>query len=157
MPIATLKNFLESHHVPYAVIGHPVTYTAAETAHSAHISGKMLAKTVMVNLDGDLAMAVLPASERVDPEQLRQAMGANHAELAREEEFMYQFPDCDIGGMPPFGNLYGLRVIVDESLARDPEIAFNSGSHRELVRLAYKDYEDLVNPTVAHIAKEHTL
>jgi len=152
MPVARLKQLLDSNHVKYVTISHSPAITAQEIAASAHIPGKELAKTVMVKIDGKMAMAVLPASYQVDFELLQQAAGANEVELASESEFRDMFPECELGAMPPFGNLYGMEVIVSRSLAEDEEIAFNAGSHTELIRLAYKDFERLVKPKVVKLS-----
>ena len=148
MPVKQLQEFLDKHHVKYVTIRHSPAYTAQEVAASAHIPGKELAKTVMVKLDGRLAMAVLPASYQVNFERLKKAAGVSQAELASEREFRDLFPDCDVGAMPPFGNLYGLEVFVAERLADDEEIAFNAGTHTELMRLAYRDFDRLVQPRI---------
>jgi len=153
MPARKLKEFLDEHNVKYVSITHSRAYTAQEVAATAHIRGKEFAKTVMVKLDGKMAMAVLPATRKVDLEALKQAAGAHKAELATEQEFQYLFPECETGAMPPFGNLYGMETYVDTSLTEDEEIAFNAGSHIELVRMAYRDYERLVQPKVAPIAQ----
>ena len=145
-----LKEYLDSHKVKYATIRHAPAYTAGEIAEEAHISGKELAKTVMVKLDGKLSMAVLPADRKIDFELLKEATGADLVELAQEMEFKDQFPDCEIGAMPPFGNLYGMDVYVEEALSWDEVIGFNAGTHSEIVKLAYKDFEDLVHPKVVH-------
>jgi Ala-tRNA(Pro) deacylase len=146
MPVKKLAEFLNGHNIKYVTIRHSLAYTAQEIAASAHLPGKELAKTVMINIDGKMAMAVLPASSKVNFETLKNAAGAENAELASEEEFQRMFPDCEIGAMPPFGNLYGMEVFASETLAQDEEIAFNAGSHTELVQLAYKDFERLVSP-----------
>jgi Ala-tRNA(Pro) deacylase len=146
MPVRRLKEFLDSQNVKYVTLSHSPAYTAQEIAASAHIPGKELAKTVVVRLEGKMAMAVLPASYQVDFDLLKQAAGVNQAELASEREFKDLFPECEVGAMPPFGNLYGMEVFVAESLAEDEEIAFNAGSHKELIRLSYKDFERLVQP-----------
>ena len=148
MPLSKLKGFLDSHHVKYVGISHSKAFTAQGIAAIAHISGRELAKTVVVKLDGDLAMAVLPASYQVDLEALRRLTGVLTAELATEHEFKRHFPDCETGAMPPFGNLYGIPVYVDETLTEDREIAFNAGSHYELIKMAYADFERLVKPEV---------
>jgi Ala-tRNA(Pro) deacylase len=153
MPVRRLKNLLDTENVKYVTISHSQAFTAQETASSAHIPGKELAKTVMVKIDGKMAMAVLPASSRLDFGLLRAAAGAHEVGLATEEEFEDMFPGCDVGAMPPFGNLYGMEVFVAEKLAEDEEIAFNAGSHTELIKLSYKDFERLVKPTVARFAK----
>ncbi len=148
MPIQKLKEFLDSNSIKYVTIGHSRAFTAQETAVSAHIPVKELAKTVMVKIDGKMAMAVLPASSKVDFDLLKKATRAATIEIANEKEFKDLFPDCEIGAMPPFGNLYGMEVFVAKSLTEDREIAFNAGSHRELVKLTYKDFEKLVKPKV---------
>lgn len=146
MPMTKLEAFLIQNGVAHQVIPHPLAFTATSVAGAAHIKGKEMAKTVVVNLDGHLAMAVVPADRKVDLERLRQAAGAMSAELADEREFIGDFPGCEPGAMPPFGNLYGMPVYVEPHLAADPEIAFNAGSHTELIRMAYKDFERLAHP-----------
>jgi len=148
MPVKKLKDFLDNQNIKYVTITHSPTYTAQEIAASAHIPGKVMAKTVMVKIDGKMAMAVLPASCKVDFDLLKKAAGASTVGLASEQEFKNLFPECEIGAMPPFGNLYGMEVFVADALAEDEEIAFNAGSHTELVRLAYKDFERLVKPRI---------
>jgi Ala-tRNA(Pro) deacylase len=150
MPIPALKDFLDQNGVRYAIIAHSPAFTAQQIAARAHISGRELAKTVMVKVDDRIAMAVLPASQKVDLHELQQALGARRIEIAKEEEFRSRFPGCDLGAMPPFGNLYGMDVYVADSLAEDEEIAFNAGSFTELIQLAYRDFERLVSPTVLH-------
>jgi Ala-tRNA(Pro) deacylase len=152
MPVKKLKEFLDSNKVKYVSISHSAAYTAQEIAASAHVPGKELAKTVMVKIDGKMAMAVLPASFKVDLQHLKDAVGAATVALAGEREFRDMFPGCETGGMPPFGNLFGMDVFVSAKLAEDQEIAFNAGSHTELLKLAYKDFEQLVKPKVIHFA-----
>ena len=154
MPVKRLKEFLDSHNMKYVTISHSRAFTAQETATSAHIPRKELAKTVMVKADGKMAMAVLPASYKVDFDLLKKATGSGKIEIADEEEFKGLFPGCEVGAMPPFGNLYGMDVFVEKSLTEDEEIAFNAGSHRELVRMAYKDFEGLVKPRVLKFSVE---
>jgi Ala-tRNA(Pro) deacylase len=149
MALTRLREFLDSNNIKYLVISHSVAYTAQGVAALTHISGKELAKTVIVKIDGELAMAVIPASLHVDLSLLRTAAGANSTTLASEEEFKNRFPDCETGAMPAFGNLYGMRVFADESLSREKEIAFNAGSHRELLRLEWDDFKKLAEPRVA--------
>ncbi len=152
MPCPKLKDFLDRNEIKYELIHHPTTYTAQLTAASSHVTADELAKTVMVNRNGNLAMAVLPASHRVDITALHTASGASSLRLASELEFKQQFPDCDAGAMPPFGNLYGMEVFVDERLVKQSRIAFNAGSHDEVMRLAYEDFDRLVTPKVLSFA-----
>jgi len=146
MPSTKLKAFLDDQGVKYVSVSHSTAFTAQEAAATAHIPGKDLAKTVIVKLDGEMAMAVLPASYRVDLDLLAEATASTVAEIASEDEFSTLFPDCETGAMPPFGNLYDMDVFVSESLAEDDEIAFAAGTHRELIRMAYGDFDRLVNP-----------
>jgi Ala-tRNA(Pro) deacylase len=152
MPTARLREFLDRSSVRYLVIAHSPAYTAQEIAASAHIPGKELVKTVMLRIDGKMAMAVLPASEQVSLDKLRSALSAESVEISTEEEFKYLFPECEIGAMPPFGNLYNMPVYASPTLTKDEEITFNSGTHRELVKLTYHDYENLVKPMVVELS-----
>lgn len=153
MPVQELKKFLDSNQIKYVQISHSPAVTAQEVAAAAHVPGKELAKTVIVKLDGKMGMAVVPASHQVDFAELKKAAGAGSAELADEKEFKDRFPGCEVGAMPPFGNLYNMDVFVSEALKDDDEIAFNAGSHSELIRLAYKDFERLVQPKVKQFSK----
>ncbi len=148
MPVKKLKQFLDDHDVKYVSISHSPAYTAQTIAAAAHIPGKELAKTVIVKIDDKFAMAVLPASYRVHLGHLKAAVSADHVELATEAEIKSLFPDCEPGAMPPFGNLYDMDVYVAEQLTQDEEIAFNAGGHTELLRMSYKDFENLVTPEI---------
>jgi Ala-tRNA(Pro) deacylase len=152
MPVQKLKEFLDANKVKYITVSHSPAYTAQELAAQAHVPGKEWAKTVVVKLDGKMAMAVIPAAHRVVFDLLRQAAGAREAALASESEFAKAFPGCEVGAMPPFGNLYGMDVYVSEELAGDEEISFNAGSFTELIRLPYREFERLVKPRTARIS-----
>lgn len=148
MPAMTLKAFLDSRNVKYLSIRHSMAFTAAEVAASVHVKGRDFAKTVIVKIDGAMAMLVLPATRRLVLHDLREMLGNDHIRLATEAEFKGAFPDCEIGAMPPFGNLYGMPVYVAASLADEREIAFNAGTHSEVIQMAYEDFEQLTNPMV---------
>jgi len=152
MPLASLMNYLDEHGVGYVVITHSPAVTAQGIAGLAHIPGQELAKTVIVKLDGSFVMAVIPAKYHVDLALLKKNAKAKTAVLASEEEFQGLFPDCETGAMPPFGNLFGLTVFVEETLEKDKEIAFNAGTHRELIRMAWADFKRLVEPKVIRFA-----
>lgn len=154
MPVETLKKFLDEHDVKYVTTRHSKAFTAQEVADSAHIPGREMAKTVIVHIDGKLAMLVLPAPAMVDLEVLRDVTGARSVELATEKEFGGRFSNCELGAMPPFGNLWDMPVFVDASLRERDRIAFNAGSHTELIQLGYADFERLVNPTVLEFATQ---
>jgi Ala-tRNA(Pro) deacylase len=146
MPVRKLKDFLDKHEIKYVSVVHSPAYTAQEIASRAHIKGRRLAKTVMVKIDGKMAMAVLPASSKVDFDYFRKEISAGSIGLASEEEFQGRFPDCEVGAMPPFGNLYGMEVYVDQGMAGDEEIAFSAGTHTELIKLPFIDFKRLVKP-----------
>jgi Ala-tRNA(Pro) deacylase len=148
MPVKKLKNFLDENDVKYVTITHSRAFTSQEIAALSHVSGRELAKTVMIKIDNKMAMAVLPASYHIDFESLQTLFGTKNVRLANESEFENRFPDCEVGAMPPFGNLYDIEVIVAESLTVDEEIAFNAGSHTELIKLSYDDYFRLVKPRI---------
>ncbi len=152
MPAERLKEYLDENNVRYTTITHSPAYTAQEIAARAHIPGQELAKTVCVKVNGRLAMAVLPASYNVDFRLLKDITDADTLELAVEREFRDQFPECELGAMPPFGNLYGLDVYVAVKLTEDEMIAFSAGSHSELIRMEYADYARLVEPMVVPMA-----
>ena len=151
MPVQKLKDFLDKHEIKYVSVVHSPAYTAQEIAARAHIKGRQLAKTVMVLVDGKMAMAVLPASLKVDFDYFRKEIGASNVGLAAEREFEALFPDCEVGAMPPFGNLYGTDVYVDQSLVEDDEIAFTAGTHTELIKLPFIDFKRLVKPKIVRL------
>lgn len=152
MPAKKLKTFLDDHEVKYLSIQHSPAYTAPEIAAAADVSGNNFAKTVIVKQDGDLAMVVLPANRKIVLSELREMMLSDRVELATEHEFQARFPDCELGAMPPFGNLYGLPVYLSKSLADAEEIAFNAGTHREVIKMPFEQYANLVSPTVVDLA-----
>ncbi|MHB1949516.1 MAG: aminoacyl-tRNA deacylase [Gammaproteobacteria bacterium] len=147
MPNLALKQFLENHHIKYTSINHSPGFTAQEVAAAAHVSGKQLAKIVVIKMGKQLAMVVLPANEHVNFAVLKNATGIN-ADLAKESDFKGKFPECELGAMHPFGNLFDMQVYVSSHLADKDQIIFNAGTHSELLKLAYRDFERLVHPKV---------
>jgi Ala-tRNA(Pro) deacylase len=150
-----LEGYLRENRVPFEAQHHPRAVAAQEVAASEHVPGKMLAKTVMVLADGKLTMLALPATYQVDLEKAAAALGAGEVRLAEEEEFEGNFPDCEVGAMPPFGNLYDVPVWADESLAEDETIVFRAGTHTDTMSIKYADFERLVEPTVAEFARRN--
>lgn len=151
MATKKLQDFLSEHHVRFMNIKHSPSYTAQEIAASAHIPGNEMAKTVIVKVDGKLAMVVLTANGKINFRDLEKILHSGKVELASEREFQDKFPGCELGAMPPFGNLYGMDVYVDKSLSEDKEIAFNAGSHSELIKMAFTDFDNLVHPKVLEV------
>jgi len=152
MALEKLTNYLDKKGIKYVVVRHSKAFTAQEVAASAHIPGKDMVKTVMVKVDDDIKMIVLPSTHDVDFKAIKDTFDAENVELATEAEFEDMFPDCELGAMPPFGNLFDMDTYVAEVLTEDEEIAFNAGTHKEVVKLNYKDFEDLVNPEIVPIA-----
>ena len=140
MPAKKLKEFLDENQVKYVTVTHSPAYTARQIAISAHIPAKELAKSVILMADDKAVMVVVPASQRVALGRMRKIIGAEAVCLADESQFQALFPGCELGAMPPFGNLYGMEVYVSDKLSEDELIAFNAGSHTELVRMAYSDF-----------------
>jgi len=147
-----LHHFLDERHAPYTTLTHHRTITAQQTADAAHIGNRDFAKTVMLKIDGTLAMLVMPAAYRADLTRLSRALGGREVELAQESEFKDAFADCEVGAMPPFGNLYGMPVYVDARLTGEAEIAFNAGSHTDVVRMPYTEFERLAQPELLYMA-----
>jgi Ala-tRNA(Pro) deacylase len=148
MPTHRLKGYLDKQHIKYGIIFHEPAFTAQDTAALSHVSGKHFAKTVMLRINGEIVMAVLPASSKVHFDQLKEGLHAKTVRLATEEEFKDFFPDCEPGAQPPFGNLYDVDVLVEHILAQDDKISFNGGTHKELIQIKYKDFKRLVKPKV---------
>lgn len=151
MPAQKLKIFLDENNVKYVSIKHSPAYTAHEVAQSAHIPGDKIAKTVIVKTNsGDMVMVVMTANDKINFQHLETALAGGRVELASEREFQDKFPGCEVGAMPPFGNLFDMDVYVDDKLSQGNEIAFNAGNHAELIRMDYKDFERLVHPKPLH-------
>ena len=155
MAISKLTDYLDKHGKKYVIVTHSEAFTAQEVAASAHIPGKDMVKTVMVKADGDMQMVVLPSTHDVDFSAIREALDADEVELASEDEFESLFPDSEVGAMPPFGNFYDIDTLVAESLTDDDVIAFNAGNHREIIKMAYSDYEELVQPQILKLGVKH--
>jgi Ala-tRNA(Pro) deacylase len=150
-----LKKFLKDNKIDFEIHPHSTAYTTQETAEKARIKGKRLAKTVMVRIDDEVVMAVLPGDEMLDPELLKRASGGGRVEVLKEDEFSSLFPDCEVGAMPPFGNLYNIKVWVDADLGEVERISFNGGNHEELCTIAYSDFENIVKPVRANIHRKY--
>lgn len=151
--LAKLKNYLDENRAPYEVIVHEEVYTAQELAQALHTPGRELVKVVIVKADDRHVMAVLPATRKVDLNVFKTALKAHTAAIAPEQELKALFPDAEVGAMPPFGNLSGMSVYVDEGLTRDEHITFNAGTHYEAIRMKYRDFERLVGPHIASFSQ----
>lgn len=147
-----IKDYLDNQGVQYEALAHTSAYTAQEVAAVSHISGNDFAKVVITAVGDMYVMAVLPASKHLDLGALQKVLGSKqHPRLANEKEFETLFPDCELGAEPPLGNLYDVPVVVDEALTKEAQIAFNAGSHRDLIQMAYADFAQLQKPKVGSI------
>ena len=150
----TLEEYLDEQAVKYVTLRHSAAYTAQELAAKLHVTGRELAKTVIIKVDASCAMVVLPASRRINFPRLRETLAGQEVALATERDFVDLFSPCELGAMPPFGNLFDLPVYVDRSLTEDEEIVFNDGSFSTAVRMPYSDFERLVQPTVIDVSDQ---
>ena len=148
-----LDELLSNRQVPFEHLHHRPSYTANRTAQALHVPGKEMAKTVVLRVDGRYLLAVLPATHRVDLEQLRRDLGAEEVGMATEAEMDRLFPDCERGAVPPFGSLYHLETVVDEALTADEQIVFDAQNHEDAIRMRYRDYEALEHPRVGHFSR----
>ena len=146
MPSALLKELLDENDIKYISIMHSMAFTATDIAKSVHIPSRELAKTVIIHVDNELAMAAIPANYQLNLDILKETLDTQDIRLAHESEFTHRFKDCEVGAMPPFGCLYDMNVYVAESLSEDDKIDFNAGSHLEVIQMDYKDFENLVKP-----------
>ena len=153
MALKTLTNYLDKEDIKYTVLTHSPAYDMDSIATLTQFPLKRLAKSVVVKIDGTLALAVIPASGRVNLDGLRRMCAAREVILASEEEFKGRFPQCETGAMPPFGNLFGMQVFADEKMATEGQIAFNAGTHRELIRMDWDDFNRLVTPRIGKVSR----
>jgi Ala-tRNA(Pro) deacylase len=147
-----LETYLRENNVPYEVQHHPLAYTSQRVAQSEHIPGKLLIKVVVVYGDDRMALLALPASLRVDLHKAAAALGAKTVRLATEDEFADKFADCEVGAVPPFGNLYGLPLYMAKVLEEDETVFFEAGTHTDTISVTYEDFQRLAQPVVADIA-----
>jgi Ala-tRNA(Pro) deacylase len=141
-----VREYLDSKNVPHEWLHHAQAFTAQEVAHSIHVSGRLLAKTLVLAADGRLIMCVIPASHRLNLPELRALLEVKHLEMLPEEELAKLFPDCELGAIPPLGSLYAMDVWVDLTLSESEDIVFCTGTHVDCVRMKYADFADLVTP-----------
>jgi Ala-tRNA(Pro) deacylase len=152
MATRRIREFLVGNKIQYGLINHTCAYTAQEVAEFSHVPGRYMAKVVVVWLDGKLAIVVVPAIKVVDLVKLRRETGALDARLAEEADFRDRFSDCQVGTVPPFGNLYGLDTLLDRQLTSGEQFAFNAGTHRDVMVIRYADYSGLVKPRIVDVA-----
>jgi Ala-tRNA(Pro) deacylase len=147
-----VAGLLKSSGIAYEILKHPQAFTAQEVAATVHVTGKEVAKTVVVNVDGKFAMAVIPAPHKVSLRLLKELLGAKEVRLASETELTQLFPDCEVGAMPPFGNLYNMPVYISTAFKDRTELIFNACTHTEVIKISYADFERLVQPRIGEIS-----
>jgi Ala-tRNA(Pro) deacylase len=152
MQTMRLDELLVSRHISFQRLPHRRTYTANRMAQALHVKGREVAKTVLLKTVKGPLLAVLPATHKIDLEQLREDLGDSRVELAAEEEMDRLFPDCERGAVPPFGSLYQVPTIMDDSLAEDESIVFEGPNHEQAIRMSLHDYEAIEHPRHAHFA-----
>ncbi len=157
MPAQIVKDFLDKNNIKFVSIKHSKAYTAQEIAASAHIEGRRVAKTVVLKINGKLAFAALPASYKIDFDMLKKSLGTEDVRLANEQEFKDKYLNCEVGAMPPFGNLFNCETYVAATLVEDEDILFNAGNHTELIKMNYMDFEKLVKPKILRFSNKHKL
>jgi Ala-tRNA(Pro) deacylase len=155
MPLTRLTYFLDKNNVKYRIQKHETAFTSMEVAASTHIAGRKVAKTVILVIDDEMKMVVLPSTHHIDFDQIREELNAEYVRLATETEFEDKFPDCELGAMPPFGNLYEMDTYISDVLTNEDEIAFDAGSHDEVMIMSFDDYQNLVKPTIFRLAIKH--
>jgi len=146
-----LKTFLDKEKVGFQILEHSPAYTAMEIAGSQHVPGRQMVKSVIVKADDKFVMCVLPAIHYIDLDKLKKTLNAKKIELAAEDEIAKLFPDFEVGAEPPFGQLYGIKVLVDKVLDEDNEIVFNAGTHTDMVKMKFADFKRIVNPVLVEI------
>jgi len=151
--ITDLLRYLQSNKVEFQVLEHDPAFCAHDVAAVAHVPDSEMAKAILLKIDEHFWMAVLRADQRISPQMIRRAFGAKNVQLAHEEDLGMLFPDCQIGAMPPFGNLYGLPVLLDECLAADEDIVFNACTHTKSIRMRFRDFRHLAKPVIAGFAE----
>jgi Ala-tRNA(Pro) deacylase len=144
---------LDQNRVEHSHHTHPAAYTAREMASAEHVPMREVAKAVVFLEEGGYSMAVLGADCAVDMYELRMLLDQPHLRLATERELSTLFPECELGAVPPLGNLFNMPVYVDSRLAREEMIEFNAGTHRDVIRLRFRDYESLVKPIIVNFAR----
>jgi Ala-tRNA(Pro) deacylase len=149
-----LRAFLEQNHAEYTHTVHSLAYTAREVAAAEHLPAREVAKIVVVHADNGYHMFILPANRMVDFQEIRDMLGFSHARMVPETELNRLFPDCELGAMPPFGNLYGMPVYLDSGLAAEETLTFNAGTHRDVVHMRTSEFQKLVRPTLVSLARE---
>ncbi|MGO8815938.1 MAG: aminoacyl-tRNA deacylase [Terriglobia bacterium] len=148
-----IRDYLDSQNVPYETLHHSQAFTAQEVAHSLHVSGKKCVKAVVAEGDSKTVLVVIPASHRLNIQELKSALKANQLEMLVERELVGLFPDCDLGAVPPIGNLYGIDVWVDRAVASTEKILFCAGTHEDCIRMRYSDFSRLTRPFVGHFSE----
>ncbi len=148
-----IRDYLASQNVPYETLHHSQAFTAQEVAHSLHVSGKKCVKAVVASGDNKLVVAVMPASHRLNFRELKAALKAEQLEMLVERELVGLFPDCDLGAVPPLGNLYGIEVWVDRAVANAEKILFCAGTHKECIRMRYSDFAKVTRPYMGHFSE----
>ena len=137
--------------VGYSLSDHDPAFTAQELAAAEHVPGRMVAKPVILWAGGELVMAVVPATSRVDLDLAAASLAVPAVAMAQESEFAERFPDCERGAEPPFGSLYGMRTCIDVSMTTIHELVFAAGSHSRSMKIDTQDYLEAAKPDIVRL------
>jgi Ala-tRNA(Pro) deacylase len=148
-----LQTFLDERGVAYRISRHDTAFTASGLAQSAHVPGRKVIKPVVVNADGQFVMCALPASHKIDFEELKRQLEADYVSLVSEEKLAELFPDCELGAEPPIGRLYGMTTLMDGSLVHDDRVTFQAGTHEDAVTMSLSDYRRVAQPEIAYFGR----
>ncbi|HEY2759441.1 MAG TPA: YbaK/EbsC family protein [Pirellulales bacterium] len=151
----TVQEYLAGRHIHFEMLQHDETFDSQHLAESVHVTGRRVAKTVLLRMDHGYryAVAILPASHLIDLEAIGRILGGARMELATEFEITQRCPDCEIGVLPPFGSMYGVETILDESLRDAEQLVFEGNTHHEAIRMAGEDFIRMESPVIGDFAR----
>lgn len=148
-----LQSYLDEMGIPYRLLRHDTAYTAQDLAAREHLSGQKVIKPVVVQADGKFVMCALPASYRIDFNELREQLDAMEVRLVSEPLLAQLCPECQLGAEPPIGRLFGIPTLMDESVLVDDTVTFQAGTHQDAVSMSLADYRKVAQPEIGHFGR----
>jgi Ala-tRNA(Pro) deacylase len=148
-----VQSLLDQLDIKYRVSRHPTAYTAQMLAEIEHVPGRKVIKPVVVQADGEFVMCALPATYRVDLDELKAQLQVTDVKIVDEPRLTELFPDCELGAAPPIGRMFGMTTLMDESLTADDHVTFQAGTHRDAVTMSLADYRRAAQPEIAHFGR----
>jgi len=147
-------DYLNSNDIDYEVVEHPRVFTSIEEARALGIDADEIAKCLVINMRGEHALAVVPGDKRISNNKLRAALGNKHARLASEAEMKIDFPDWELGAVPPLGDLFGLPIYLDIDLVDHEILLFSAGTHTDSIKINSADFINLIRPDITELCEE---